>query len=198
MKKIILSLYLLTMAATLSAQTFIPIWEKGKMPNSRGLNLPDSIANERIYQVGHAGLYLFETSQAENKGAAVVIVPRRRLCPAGLPKQRLPACQMVQHDGIHRLRAATPAAAVARCRDLLPGSSARHATRLALHTRPRRPLGHRPATHRRHGLIGRAHTCRPAPPPLPTIGAAQATRSTRYRSVPTSPYSCRPSCRWTR
>lgn len=45
------------------------------MPNSRGLNLPDSIANERIYRVGTPGLYLFETSRAENKGAAVIIVP---------------------------------------------------------------------------------------------------------------------------
>ena len=39
MKKIILSLYPLAAAATRSAQTFIPIWEKGKMPNSRGLSL---------------------------------------------------------------------------------------------------------------------------------------------------------------
>ena len=75
MKKIILSLFFIPLFLSATAQEFIPIWEKGKMPNSRGLNLPDSIANERIYQVGTPGLYLFETSQAENKGAAVVIVP---------------------------------------------------------------------------------------------------------------------------
>lgn len=57
------------------AQAFLPIWEKGKMPNSKGLALPDSIANERVYQVGTPGFYVFETSKAENKGAAVLIIP---------------------------------------------------------------------------------------------------------------------------
>lgn len=45
------------------------------MPNSKGLALPDSIANERVYQVGTPGFYVFEPSKAENKGAAVVIIP---------------------------------------------------------------------------------------------------------------------------
>ncbi|RYF26720.1 MAG: alpha/beta hydrolase, partial [Flavobacteriales bacterium] len=31
------------------AQEFIPLWPDGKMPNSKGLKLKDSIANERIY-----------------------------------------------------------------------------------------------------------------------------------------------------
>lgn len=75
MKKFVFFLCIVCLIATVEAQEFIPLWEKGKMPNSRGLNLPDSIANERIYRVGTPGLYLFETSQAENKGAAVIIVP---------------------------------------------------------------------------------------------------------------------------
>ena len=75
MKKLVFFLCIVCMTTTVEAQEFIPLWKKGKMPNSRGLNLPDSIANERIYRVGTPGLYLFETSRAENKGAAVIIVP---------------------------------------------------------------------------------------------------------------------------
>lgn len=60
---------------SLHAQSFLPIWEKGKMPNSKGLALPDSIANERVYQVGTPGFYVFESSKTENKGAAVLIIP---------------------------------------------------------------------------------------------------------------------------
>ena len=52
MKKLAFFLCIVCMTTTVEAQEFIPLWEKGKMPNSRGLNLPDSIANERIYRVG--------------------------------------------------------------------------------------------------------------------------------------------------
>src|ERR1051325_4129537 len=54
---------------------FIPLYPKGKMPNSKGLNLKDSIMNERIYRVGTPGMYAFFPSSAENKGAAVLICP---------------------------------------------------------------------------------------------------------------------------
>lgn len=60
---------------SLQAQEFIPLWTKGKMPNSKGMNLKDSIANERIYQVGTPGMYAYFPSQQENRGAAVVICP---------------------------------------------------------------------------------------------------------------------------
>jgi acetyl esterase/lipase len=73
-KKIIFILLCLC-AGKLSAQTFIPLWPEGKMPNSKQLQLKDSIANERIYQVGTPGMYAFFPSDAENKGAAVVICP---------------------------------------------------------------------------------------------------------------------------
>lgn len=66
-------LYCLTQIT--AAQEFVPIWKEGNMPNSRGLLIKDSIANERIYQVGTPGMYVFETSQAENKGVAVLIIP---------------------------------------------------------------------------------------------------------------------------
>jgi acetyl esterase/lipase len=54
---------------------FIPLYPTGKMPNSKGLRLKDSIANERIYRVGTPGMYAFFPSSAENKGAAVIICP---------------------------------------------------------------------------------------------------------------------------
>lgn len=60
---------------SVGAQEFVPLWEKGKMPNSKGMELKDDIRNERIYQVGTPGFYAFSPSQQENKGAAVLICP---------------------------------------------------------------------------------------------------------------------------
>ncbi len=60
---------------TVGAQVFIPLWDKDKMPNSRGIKLEDKIENERISQVGTPGVYAFFPSSQENKGAAVIICP---------------------------------------------------------------------------------------------------------------------------
>lgn len=60
---------------TVRAQEFIPLWDKDKMPNSRGIRLEDKIENERIHQVGTPGMYVFFPSSQENKGAAVIICP---------------------------------------------------------------------------------------------------------------------------
>nr|WP_294897016.1 alpha/beta hydrolase [uncultured Pedobacter sp.] len=57
------------------AQEFIPLWATGKMPNSKGLNLKDSISNNRLMQVGIPGIHVFLASKQENKGAAVLIIP---------------------------------------------------------------------------------------------------------------------------
>lgn len=53
---------------------FIPIWNNN-MPNSRGIQIRDSIANERIFKVGIPGIYEFKTPASENKKAAVLIIP---------------------------------------------------------------------------------------------------------------------------
>ncbi len=66
-------LFLISLPAAVSGQDFIPFWEKGKMPNSKGMELKDDIRSERIYQVGTPGFYAFFPSQQENKGAAVLI-----------------------------------------------------------------------------------------------------------------------------
>jgi acetyl esterase/lipase len=60
---------------TVDAQQFISLWPDGKMPNSRGLHITDSIVNERAYRVGEPGMYAFFPSKDDNSGAAVVIFP---------------------------------------------------------------------------------------------------------------------------
>jgi len=71
----IISLLLFCFSVCAQAQEFIPLWPEGRMPNSKGLQLKDSIANERIFQVGIPGMYAFFPSHSENKGTAVVICP---------------------------------------------------------------------------------------------------------------------------
>ena len=75
MYKFIIRLSLLFFVQVSTAQERIDLWAVGEMPNSKGLNLKDSIANERIYQVGTPHLQAFYTSQQENKHAAVLIIP---------------------------------------------------------------------------------------------------------------------------
>lgn len=60
---------------SLYSQEFIPLWPAAKMPNSRGLDLKDSISNERIFRVGKPGMYAYFPSSQENKGTAVIICP---------------------------------------------------------------------------------------------------------------------------
>ena len=75
--RLVLSLMLVSFVApnVVVAQEFFPLWEKGKMPNSKGMDLKDDIRNERVYQVGTPGFYAFFPSVQENKGAAVLICP---------------------------------------------------------------------------------------------------------------------------
>ena len=68
-------LFVLLLPFAARGQEFVPLWEKGKMPNSKGVELKDDIRNERVYTVGTPGFYAFFPSQQENKGAAVLICP---------------------------------------------------------------------------------------------------------------------------
>ena len=56
---------LVSFAPAASAQEFISLWEKGKMPHSKGMELKDDIRNERIYQAGGSGLSACFPSQQE-------------------------------------------------------------------------------------------------------------------------------------
>ncbi|MDP4186640.1 MAG: alpha/beta hydrolase [Bacteroidota bacterium] len=68
-------LILLICGLRASAQEFIPLWPSGKMINSKGLNLKDSIVNERYFRVGVPGIYTYFADPEKNKGAAVIICP---------------------------------------------------------------------------------------------------------------------------
>jgi acetyl esterase/lipase len=70
-----LSLLCIVYIIAARAQEFVPLWPAGKMPNSKGMQLKDSINNERIYQVGTPGMYMLFPSIQENKKCAVIICP---------------------------------------------------------------------------------------------------------------------------
>lgn len=57
------------------AQEYMSLWPEGKMPNSKGMNLQDSVVNQRIYQVGNPGMWIFLVPKEASKGGAVVIFP---------------------------------------------------------------------------------------------------------------------------
>ncbi len=70
---ILLSL-LLTVPGEVTAQEFLPIWEKGKIPSQK-YTIPDSIADERAWKVGTPGIYVFPANKAENTGTSILICP---------------------------------------------------------------------------------------------------------------------------
>jgi len=75
MTKAFLIVFLIFCNLQLLAQDFIRLWPEGKMPNTKGMALTDSIFNERYYRVATPGMYAFFPSKQENQGAAVVICP---------------------------------------------------------------------------------------------------------------------------
>ena len=75
MKLILVNLILFLSYSLVSAQEFIPLWPKGEMPNSKGIELKEIIKNNRILQVDTPGIYTFFTSNEENTGGAVLICP---------------------------------------------------------------------------------------------------------------------------
>jgi acetyl esterase/lipase len=58
-----------------NAQETIWLYPEGKMPNSKGLRLEDSLANERYYQIGRPRITVYHPSNDENKGTAILIIP---------------------------------------------------------------------------------------------------------------------------
>lgn len=66
---------LICSCVTVSAQERIELWEGVEMPNSRGLIVVDSIANQRVYKVGKPAIYRVAPAPEKNRGIAVVICP---------------------------------------------------------------------------------------------------------------------------
>lgn len=75
MKNITLLYFFLMSLSTAIAQDYITLWPEGKMPNSKGLKITDSISDERVRRVGKPGMWVFTPSVQENKGVAVIICP---------------------------------------------------------------------------------------------------------------------------
>lgn len=73
--KVHLIIFFILIAFSGTAQEVLPLWPAGKMPNSKGLPLKDSVSNERLMEVGTPAIRAFFTSKQENKGAAVLIIP---------------------------------------------------------------------------------------------------------------------------
>ena len=65
----------LTINSRIFTQEFIPLWAEGKMPNSKGMVIKDSIYDERYRQVGTPGMFAYFPSNQHNKGTAVIICP---------------------------------------------------------------------------------------------------------------------------
>ncbi len=73
-KRIIIYILFIHIFQITHSQEFITIWND-EMPNSKGIAVEDSIANERIYKVNKPGVDVFLSSRAENKKVAVLIIP---------------------------------------------------------------------------------------------------------------------------
>ncbi|MDW7691323.1 alpha/beta hydrolase [Flammeovirgaceae bacterium SG7u.111] len=74
-RRIILLLLSFLYFTTASGQERIMLWKEGALPNSKGVEVKDSINNERLFQVDKPWITPFFTSNQENKGAAVLIIP---------------------------------------------------------------------------------------------------------------------------
>ena len=75
MKKQFILLVTIVFSSITSAQLVIPLWEQGKMPNSKGLHMTDSIANERQYVVASPNIEVYTPSKEENRNFAVLVIP---------------------------------------------------------------------------------------------------------------------------
>lgn len=51
------------------------LWPEGKMPNSRGVAVKDSIARHRIWQVSAPRLYAYLATNSEQTGTSVLVIP---------------------------------------------------------------------------------------------------------------------------
>lgn len=73
--KTCLTLFLLLYSINIYSQEFLKIWPVGKMPNSKGINVQETIENYRITQVDTPGVFAFLPPAEENKNTAVIICP---------------------------------------------------------------------------------------------------------------------------
>jgi len=77
MKKSILTLFLAIIFCSQfsKAQETIFLYSEGKMPDSKGIPLSDSLRNDRYYRIGRPRIVAYLPSPEENKGTSVLIIP---------------------------------------------------------------------------------------------------------------------------
>ena len=75
MKRVAIFVSLLALYVSASAQMPVYLWNKSTMPNSKGLHLRDSVANERVYVVGQPDIEVYASSKEENRNFAVLVIP---------------------------------------------------------------------------------------------------------------------------
>lgn len=56
-----------------SSQEFVPIYPKGRMPNSKGMKLKQEVRGERIFQIGTPGLHVFTQNRKIPVGGILAI-----------------------------------------------------------------------------------------------------------------------------
>ena len=59
----------------IAANGMVLLWPDGKMPNSRGVEVHDSIARQRIWMVGQPRIYAFLATKSEQTGTSVLVIP---------------------------------------------------------------------------------------------------------------------------
>lgn len=75
MKYLTLLLALVTLTVQAQEMEKIDLWEGAVMPNTRGIEVVDSIANQRVYKVGRPAIYRVAPKAKKNRGIAMVICP---------------------------------------------------------------------------------------------------------------------------
>lgn len=75
MKYLTLLLALVTLTVQAQEMEKINLWEGTVMPNTRGIEVVDSIANQRVYKVGRPAIYRVAPKAKKNRGIAMVICP---------------------------------------------------------------------------------------------------------------------------
>lgn len=75
MKYLTLLLALVTLTVQAQEMEKIDLWEGAVMPNTRGIEVVDSIANHRVYKVGRPAIYRVAPKAKKNRGIAMVICP---------------------------------------------------------------------------------------------------------------------------
>lgn len=101
MKKIfIFIVFILCGVYSSVAQEKIMLWPQGKMPNSKGIIVSDTIIDGRLFQVGEPRVYVYPAAKEKNTGAAILIVPGGGYLRLTADYSNMPIASYYQQQGI--------------------------------------------------------------------------------------------------